>query len=470
MGSFITSNEEEHVTNTTTINIKQPSKQQNHQNILSVERNAFLFMSAFTKEFSDHLFIPISIEIVNLIMLFSKYEINVYGIGQNHNQFFSENRDSLLNYITSVNEFTELHQFQKIFKLWKCNIDHIYHCDKYITILHTDKQRLYYCGTKKYNIIKSPFSELTEFTELLNSNEHIQFLSHGIHQNCGFCVTDTQRILVSTNCRFGSNAPIPTRHLLGLTTFFKELKIMKIVENEFNAFFLCENGKVYYVGDRMCAENTAITVPEIIPNLESKTIANVVSGYHFALFLTVSGNVFGIGNIRFLGINWNKIDGKSKKTKKIPYSGRIGHHLLKYVFRATKLNMRDITQIECGYLHSLVLNNSGYCYCFGNNYCGQLGIGPTETENTEGQTYELKLNNMKIKSVFCGNKHSLVLNENNELFSFGCNDHNESYPQINDEKIYTPRWISKQIIGTNEISNIIDVLAGLCWTILVVST
>src|SRR5690606_7302350 len=70
-------------------------------------------------------------------------------------------------------------------------------------------------------------------------------------------------------------------------------------------------------------------------------------------------------------------------------------------------NLHHIKQISCGGDHSLVLNEDGQVFSFGTNKCGQLGLG----HNKDSNIPELIPNLHHIKQISCGGDHSLVLNE-----------------------------------------------------------
>ena len=98
----------------------------------------------------------------------------------------------------------------------------------------------------------------------------------------------------------------------------------------------------------------------------------------------------------------------------------------------------DITQISAGYAHSLCLDSNGNVFSFGDNPNGQLGhdkkqISPAMIENLP-----------KIKSVCAGN-HSLCLDEDGFMWGFGKNSTYECYPIFERkrslEDIRTPKRI-----------------------------
>jgi alpha-tubulin suppressor-like RCC1 family protein len=87
----------------------------------------------------------------------------------------------------------------------------------------------------------------------------------------------------------------------------------------------------------------------------------------------------------------------------------------------TKLehNFGKIKNIYCGDYHNIILNEYDELYVCGNNCGGQLGLGDNKDRNTYAK---LKHNFGKIQNIFCGGFHSIILNENNELYVCGFND------------------------------------------------
>jgi alpha-tubulin suppressor-like RCC1 family protein len=80
-----------------------------------------------------------------------------------------------------------------------------------------------------------------------------------------------------------------------------------------------------------------------------------------------------------------------------------------------------ITMMAVGSDHSLLLNSEGQVFSFGSGIKGRLGHGdqdirfiPTKIESLERTG--------KIVSLAAGGSHSLVLNEEGQVFSFGGND------------------------------------------------
>src|SRR5690349_17347399 len=97
----------------------------------------------------------------------------------------------------------------------------------------------------------------------------------------------------------------------------------------------------------------------------------------------------------------------------------------------------NFIQISCGGHHSLLLNEDGLVFSFGKNEYGQLGLG-NKIDQTTPQLIT-SLENIRIKKISCGRDHSLLLSEDGLIYSFGFNQFgqlglgnfdNQSTPQL----------------------------------------
>jgi alpha-tubulin suppressor-like RCC1 family protein len=102
------------------------------------------------------------------------------------------------------------------------------------------------------------------------------------------------------------------------------------------------------------------------------------------------------------------------------YSGQLGLGDKKNRNIYTKLehNFGKIKNIYCGDYHNIILNEYDELYVCGNNCGGQLGLGDNKDRNTY---VKLENNFGKIQNIFCGGFHSIILNDNNGLYACGDN-------------------------------------------------
>ena len=77
----------------------------------------------------------------------------------------------------------------------------------------------------------------------------------------------------------------------------------------------------------------------------------------------------------------------------------------------------NIIEILCGAGNTIVLSSENCLYSWGLNSVGQLGLGHFKNRNSPCY---INFNFGKICKIACGAGHCMVINENGELFSWGC--------------------------------------------------
>ena len=77
-----------------------------------------------------------------------------------------------------------------------------------------------------------------------------------------------------------------------------------------------------------------------------------------------------------------------------------------------------IEAIECGSKHTLLLTQDGEVYSWGYNQYGQTGHGPQGLAQWEPRIIK-GLEGIKIVQVLAGEEHSLALSEHGEVYSWG---------------------------------------------------
>ncbi len=80
---------------------------------------------------------------------------------------------------------------------------------------------------------------------------------------------------------------------------------------------------------------------------------------------------------------------------------------------------QGIHTTSVGEKHALIINNQNECFAIGGNSYGQLGLENEET--IFRPTLIPSLRDMKITKVICGAYHSFVLNSKGEVYAFGLN-------------------------------------------------
>eukprot|EP00568_Trieres_chinensis_P001601 CAMPEP_0183298936 /NCGR_PEP_ID=MMETSP0160_2-20130417/5802_1 /TAXON_ID=2839 ORGANISM="Odontella Sinensis, Strain Grunow 1884" /NCGR_SAMPLE_ID=MMETSP0160_2 /ASSEMBLY_ACC=CAM_ASM_000250 /LENGTH=612 /DNA_ID=CAMNT_0025461067 /DNA_START=105 /DNA_END=1943 /DNA_ORIENTATION=+ len=77
------------------------------------------------------------------------------------------------------------------------------------------------------------------------------------------------------------------------------------------------------------------------------------------------------------------------------------------------------TCVSAGELHSAAVTTDGDVYTWGDGFCGQLGLGDKRPQLLPQQITEGGLEDECVSVVSCGNRHTLCVTEDGEVFSFG---------------------------------------------------
>nr|QBK90167.1 MAG: F-box and regulator of chromosome condensation repeat protein [Pithovirus LCPAC102] len=90
----------------------------------------------------------------------------------------------------------------------------------------------------------------------------------------------------------------------------------------------------------------------------------------------------------------------------------------------TKINFNyKVKYVSCGYTHSMIIDENNELWGFGQNNDGQLGLGDYINKNIPTK---IRLN-YKTKLVSCGVSYTIIIDENNELWSLGHNRYNQMH-------------------------------------------
>jgi len=207
--------------------------------------------------------------------------------------------------------------------------------------------------------------------------------------------------------------------------YYKDKFFLQRKNSDFNGYWIIENNK-------------NITYNNFIKlNTYENEIKTFSSGYEHLIFLTKSGEIYGIGNNKYgqLGV-------KSQKNY--------------YFFR--KIELDEVLIIKCGSFHTIIYTKKGL-YAFGNNLFGQLGLKDKYLTYVFNIT---KINiNLKIKNISCGDEHTVLLTYDNDIYVFGSNKNGQLGFDNYDEDIIYPK-----LLNIPNISIILDIYCGDNYTVI----
>lgn len=144
---------------------------------------------------------------------------------------------------------------------------------------------------------------------------------------------------------------------------------------------------------------------------EDIDITDISCGHGFTVFGGTSNNM----NMKLFGTGLN-------------YDSQIGYHLshngsiLYVLYKPLPINLpcpsgTKLIQVDCGRSHTVVVTDKGV-FSLGNNSFGQCGYQIVTNEGTKMPINTVQ-NIKNIKSVSCGQDHTIFLNNNGEVFSCG---------------------------------------------------
>ena len=119
------------------------------------------------------------------------------------------------------------------------------------------------------------------------------------------------------------------------------------------------------------------------------------------------------------------------------------YKIIRYPLLIYKLKNIIVKKIYSGWEHNIIISNKNEIYSFGNNNHFQCGIPYSKTFKKENITIKNPQNisalngGIKGNSATCGNEHTLILDLNNNVYSFGNNEDGVLGVENNELKSYS---------------------------------
>ncbi|KAJ1548155.1 hypothetical protein HK096_003392 [Nowakowskiella sp. JEL0078] len=189
----------------------------------------------------------------------------------------------------------------------------------------------------------------------------------------------------------------------------KNLQVVQIATGFNHTMLLCSDSSIWGFGDNSRGQigisnsdnldNCFVSIPTQVKSLNSNYIKKITCGGYHTGAITQTGKLFMWGSNSFgqLGLS-DTVD-------------RLQPALV------TALIQTKIVDISCGEDHSAAVTSTGQLYLFGSGSHGQNG----DSGNLTTPKVFIDLMGNIVRSVKCGRRHTIVIIEDNNLFSLGLN-------------------------------------------------
>ncbi|XP_041049830.1 probable E3 ubiquitin-protein ligase HERC6 isoform X2 [Carcharodon carcharias] len=185
--------------------------------------------------------------------------------------------------------------------------------------------------------------------------------------------------------------------------------VKEVCCGERHSVFLLADGTVFTCGENdkgQLGRKKSESPFEQVMALNTENVVHVACGKQHTLALCENGSIFswGAGTYGQLG------NGKCCSIVSCP--------------RRVKLSKVPIVQVTCGHYHSLALSKDGAIYSWGQNSCGQLGLGEGDDSQLQPNRV-ISMTGIPVVQIAAGGRHSFALSFSGAVFSWGRNNHGQ---------------------------------------------
>ncbi len=162
----------------------------------------------------------------------------------------------------------------------------------------------------------------------------------------------------------------------------------------------------------------------------------------------------------------------------IGLKGQLGNGKIENIFDKPFMldDLGDLRLIDCGGWHSGAFNSNGNCFLWGWNSSGQIGTCDKNDQDSVFVAYPNKLKiyddfgdenkNLKFRNLSLGSRHSALISQDNNLYTFGWNKYNQLFQSdIYQEKDETQTIEEPTIVDEYE-NRVRDVKCGTWFTLI----
>ena len=200
--------------------------------------------------------------------------------------------------------------------------------------------------------------------------------------------------------------PIPTREKIKDIKSTKEITLILSKE---------ERVYIWFHKFNKASDSNHSFISPLLVNFEKKVSITMIScGFNFAMLLSKHGVVYGVGN------NEQGELGLHIKNDEANSNGRNYYYTPEENKILSEGYKEKITNIKCGFKHTIALTSTWRVYTWGNNGYGQLGCG-----NVENNKIPIGINvdpSSRIIQIAAGFRSSFFMNEKRQIYYCGIVD------------------------------------------------
>jgi RCC1 and BTB domain-containing protein len=196
-------------------------------------------------------------------------------------------------------------------------------------------------------------------------------------------------------------------------------QIIDFANSSYHCIARNSSGKVYCWGWNIMgylgigSKDDSYHKPKLNQYLNNEFVVDISCGAYHSLVSTNCGEVYAWGDNGCGQIGNGCYDNQLKPTK------------------VKGFNDERVVMISCGFFHSMALTECGHVYSWGDNDCGQLGIGNIVHSNEPKFVAVIDKCNVFIEKISCGSNHSLFLSSDGNIYAFGRN----KYGELGNQKV-----------------------------------
>mmetsp|Transcript_137116 Transcript_137116/g.292870 ORF Transcript_137116/g.292870 Transcript_137116/m.292870 type:complete len:1018 (+) Transcript_137116:53-3106(+) len=215
-----------------------------------------------------------------------------------------------------------------------------------------------------------------------------------------------------------------------------EGSIRQIAIGEKHLLVLTHDGKVYSRGTAVygsAGHGGARDVPEFkpVPALQGRKVKLVACGPYFSIAITHEGDVFSWGQA------FHGETGLFSQVEAVPRF-------------APLVTQFKVTEVSCGNAHVLARTEAQQCVSWGENTCGQLGLGQKSKPTYKPQLLDSIPS--RVLGVSAGWAHSSAVGTDGRAYAWGLNSHGQL--GLGDTKTRLAPHLLHELVGAYQVESV----------------